>query len=149
MGMSLSRQRMNGGYYHPNVPPHQPDYFVPRTRKSWLQRKFLLFEVTFCPYLMSTSEKWAFYAFLLLFFSLLTAAVTLCLPLYLQGFAQRACFYLFGDDNGPIGGASVLEHPNFKLTRSVAEAAAAAFANTELATPGFSLSQGDVKSYMG
>ncbi|KAK6530421.1 hypothetical protein TWF694_003773 [Orbilia ellipsospora] len=137
-----------------NAMPSSPYYYSPpRKSRSWLQRKFLIFEVTFGPGVMSPGEKFTFYAFLFLFLSLLIAAVSLYLPTYLESAARRTYFYLFGDDS-LIREFDVLEYSGFEVTRSAAQVAdAAGFArdtvNTGLAVAGFSLVPDDVKSYMG
>ncbi|RVD83713.1 uncharacterized protein DFL_005491 [Arthrobotrys flagrans] len=114
-----------------------------RMRKTWLQRQILLFEVTVGPYVMSPGEKLAFYTFLFLFLSLLTAAVALYLPQHLQTITRRLLFYIFGDDcvirNEDVLGynSDFIEVVGFK-------------GNNAIAKPlGFSMGHGEVQSYMG
>ncbi|KAK6359118.1 hypothetical protein TWF696_000285 [Orbilia brochopaga] len=84
----------------PGPPTYPPTYPVtPRRKKSWFRRKLLLFEVTFCPYVMTPSEKWAFYTFLFLFLGLFAAAVALYLPQHVQTVVRRAYFYVVGDNS--------------------------------------------------
>ncbi|KAK6500443.1 hypothetical protein TWF481_010787 [Arthrobotrys musiformis] len=115
-----------------------------RMRRNWLQRQFLLFEVTFGSFVMSPGEKLAFYAFLILFLTFLTTTVALYLPLHLRTIFRRLVFYLFGDDGvrGDVlgypynaGFVEVLGHGNGNMVVDK--------------PPGVSIGHGEVKSYMG
>ncbi|KAK6530658.1 hypothetical protein TWF281_007497 [Arthrobotrys megalospora] len=124
-------------------------YYTPRKRKTWLQRQFLLFEVTFCPYVMTPGEKWAFYTFLFFFLSLLMAAVALYLPQHLQTVARRVCFYIYGDDS-VIRDVDVLGYKSAFVEGSKSIVTTLLSGNNFMDTaPGFSAGHGDVKSYMG
>ncbi|KAF3913390.1 hypothetical protein ABW20_dc0107865 [Dactylellina cionopaga] len=118
---------------------HVPTLSAPRKPKSWLRRKLLLFEVTFCLYMMTPVEKLALYSFFALSISLLAAATMLCLPQHIRTVAERACFYIFGDSN-LIGEMDIPDYSRFETTTRYAAAPVAA---------SFSLGWGDVKSYMG
>ncbi|KAJ6257393.1 hypothetical protein Dda_8282 [Drechslerella dactyloides] len=128
-------------YTHSYAPAH------PTTRprkKSWLQRKLFLFEVTFCPYVMTPSEKWAFYTFLFLFLGLFAAAVALYLPQHMQTVARRAYFYLVGDDS-VIREVDVLDYLDM---RGSAELSGSDWDAVNGAAAAISLGQEELKSYM-
>ncbi|KAK6355695.1 hypothetical protein TWF718_000088 [Orbilia javanica] len=112
-----------------------------RMRKTWIQRQLLLFEVTFGPFVMSPGEKLAFYTFLFLFFSLLTATVTLYLPQHLQTTTRRLLFYIFGDD-------SVIRNEDILGYSSAFVQVEGGNAGIET-PPRFSIGYREVKSYMG
>ncbi|KAF3174121.1 hypothetical protein TWF106_007691 [Orbilia oligospora] len=114
-----------------------------RPRKTWLQRQFLLFEVTFGLYMMSPAEKLAFYTFLFLFLGFLTVAVTLYLPQHLQTVARRLLFYIFGD-HGVIRNQDVLEY-NSVFTEVVRVSRNAAMDTP----PEFSIRHGEAMTSMG
>ncbi|KAF3910674.1 hypothetical protein ABW21_db0206664 [Orbilia brochopaga] len=136
----------------PPSPPPSPRAYAPaypttpRPKKSWLRRKLLLFEVTFCPYLMTPIEKWAFYTFLLLFLGLFAAAVTLYLPQHVQTVVRRAYFYVIGDDS-VIRKRDVLGYSTFDADggASMAEYADSIEDGIEAA---ISMGKEELKSYM-
>ncbi|MCJ1285184.1 hypothetical protein MMC26_004522 [Xylographa opegraphella] len=64
----------------------------------WLQRKRYQYEVTFSLYMLTSTEKFIFNSFLVLFLSMIIIAASLYLPEHVSTIMRRAWFYWAGDE---------------------------------------------------
>lgn len=115
--------------------------FTPFTK--WLQAKILQVEVTFSVYIFTPLEKFIFWSFVFLLFSLTAIATILYLPHHILFLAGRAWFYIHGDSALEVARETALTLVQHATTttkalvgsetaRAVAAGAAAAAAKAEL-----------------
>ncbi|POS77636.1 hypothetical protein DHEL01_v203972 [Diaporthe helianthi] len=99
-----------------------PSSFSPfHSLTKWLSLKLYQVEVTFSVYIFTPLEKFIFWSFVFLLFSLTAIATILYLPHHIMFLAGRAWFYIHGD--------SAAEAAR-ETARSLAEKAATAAATT-------------------
>jgi len=63
----------------------------------WLRLKQYQFEVTFCIYIFTYTEKFIIYSMVFLLFSMIFIAMTLYLPRHIAFLIDRAYFYVRGE----------------------------------------------------